>query len=579
MQKIFFCAFFALFFLCSVAIKGQTVILYRSFNPATDSCSDASNILLEQINSSFTRGLHQCVSGSYVPVNLGNATGATFPVTFPVGYDMTEYITNFYEVAFLRQPTALELSNNTTTLTNACLGSDGTIVFRNTAATYGQSFFTSVEYTSRSRTDTEFINDLYLAYLGRPGETAGVTFWVSQIATLTRAGVSAAFAFSMEYINNRLTPICYAALYVADSIAFAGATLDLADSLTRSNGQGWFYNSTTGKYELKSITGTSPIVATVSATAIDLSCPSCSPLTINPTDTFLPSRSNSTTFIDSPFARVDADTIDMYDISNVTENSTRFNLYGLKNGTNHERASLFYDIGNDWFMLDVNIAGTGVQRALNLGINNTAYWQLTTAGAWKAFNASARFISGGGSVSSPAIQVNDGGAWGIYQPSVGRIGFSTSSTYRADVSDIGFLTGSGDGYYVASTSLGRGTTVDSGIERDAANRVRVVSTTTGTLADLKVRQHYVDQTITAGGTTGNQTINKAHGTVNFAAAASTLTVTNNLVTTSSSIYWTVRTNDSTCTVKNIVPSAGSFVITMSAACNAETSVGFHVINQ
>lgn len=88
----------------------------------------------------------------------------------------------------------------------------------------------------------------------------------------------------------------------------------------------------------------------------------------------------------------------------------------------------------------------------------------------------------------------------------------------------------------------------------------------------------LDRTITAAGTTGNQTINDMAGTVNFAAAATALTVTNALVTTSSIIVVTARTNDATCTVKNYVPAAGSFVINMTAACTAETSVGFVVTN-
>ena len=87
-----------------------------------------------------------------------------------------------------------------------------------------------------------------------------------------------------------------------------------------------------------------------------------------------------------------------------------------------------------------------------------------------------------------------------------------------------------------------------------------------------------DRTITAGGTTGAQTINKAVGTVNFAAAATTLVVTNNLVTTSSIIFCTVRTADATATIKSVVPAAGSFTITLGAAATAETSVGFLVTN-
>lgn len=84
-------------------------------------------------------------------------------------------------------------------------------------------------------------------------------------------------------------------------------------------------------------------------------------------------------------------------------------------------------------------------------------------------------------------------------------------------------------------------------------------------------------TLTTAGTTGNQTINKPCGTVNFAAAATTLTVTNNLVTATSIVFATVLTNDSTAIIKNVVPSAGSFVIRLNAAATAETRVGFLVV--
>lgn len=89
---------------------------------------------------------------------------------------------------------------------------------------------------------------------------------------------------------------------------------------------------------------------------------------------------------------------------------------------------------------------------------------------------------------------------------------------------------------------------------------------------------YIDATNTTGGTTGNQTINKPSGTVNFAAAATAITVTNSTVTTSSIVLGVARTADATCSVKNIVPGSGSFVINMTAGCTAETSVGFVVIN-
>lgn len=86
------------------------------------------------------------------------------------------------------------------------------------------------------------------------------------------------------------------------------------------------------------------------------------------------------------------------------------------------------------------------------------------------------------------------------------------------------------------------------------------------------------RTITAGGTTGAQTIDKPAGSVNFAALATSLVVTNNLVTVDSIILCTIQTNDATAILKNVVAGAGSFTINLTAAATAETKVSFLVIN-
>lgn len=88
----------------------------------------------------------------------------------------------------------------------------------------------------------------------------------------------------------------------------------------------------------------------------------------------------------------------------------------------------------------------------------------------------------------------------------------------------------------------------------------------------------LDRTITAAATTGNQIINKPAGTVNIAAAGTSVTVTNSLVTTSSIIFTVLRTNDSATSIKNVVPGSGSFVINLTAGANAEVSIGFWVTN-
>jgi hypothetical protein len=85
-------------------------------------------------------------------------------------------------------------------------------------------------------------------------------------------------------------------------------------------------------------------------------------------------------------------------------------------------------------------------------------------------------------------------------------------------------------------------------------------------------------TNTAAGTTGAQTINRPSGTVNFLGSTSALVVTNSLCTASSIVFATVRTNDTTAYIKNVVPAAGSFTINLGANATAETSVGFFIIN-
>jgi hypothetical protein len=91
-------------------------------------------------------------------------------------------------------------------------------------------------------------------------------------------------------------------------------------------------------------------------------------------------------------------------------------------------------------------------------------------------------------------------------------------------------------------------------------------------------KHSFDATNTASGTTGAQTINKPAGTVNFAAGATSLVVTNSLVSSSSIVVAVVRTNDLTAYVKNVVPANGFFTITLEPAPTAEVSVGFVVFN-
>lgn len=105
-----------------------------------------------------------------------------------------------------------------------------------------------------------------------------------------------------------------------------------------------------------------------------------------------------------------------------------------------------------------------------------------------------------------------------------------------------------------------------------------VPVTTGGSLTLPSGKIILPATMTTGGTTGAQTINKASGSVNFAAVATSLVVTNSVVTTSSIVMGVIMTNDSTAVLGPIVPASGSFTIYMKTAPTAETKVGFVVYN-
>lgn len=147
----------------------------------------------------------------------------------------------------------------------------------------------------------------------------------------------------------------------------------------------------------------------------------------------------------------------------------------------------------------------------------------------------------------------------------------------AGVARISILRGDATSSWIAWGAVGGGNPM---IAMNGTSTGLVVARQDGVASflDMTLRRVMIDATITAGGTTGDRTINKGAGTVNIAAAGSSVTVTNSLVTASTLIFVVVRTNDTTALVKNVVAGAGSFVITMNAAVTAETSIGFFLFN-
>lgn len=81
------------------------------------------------------------------------------------------------------------------------------------------------------------------------------------------------------------------------------------------------------------------------------------------------------------------------------------------------------------------------------------------------------------------------------------------------------------------------------------------------------------------GVAGAYTIHKPAGQVKIAAGASSIVVTNNMVTANSIILCTVASADGTLTfIKNVVAAAGSFTITANAAATADCKINFFIVS-
>lgn len=258
-------------------------------------------------------------------------------------------------------------------------------------------------------------------------------------------------------------------------------------------------------------------------------------------------------------------------------NAHRSHVSGLYNtalGFNANR-SLLTGEGN-------SSVGRGANYALTTGDNNTAIGRsccgaLTTgannthAGAYSG--ASLTVGSGSAAIGFSALrQVTTGG----YNTAIGH------EAGRFQANGTSSLTTPNNCVFVgAQTKSSANNVTNENVFGYNATGIGSNSCVIGSSAVTKCQifgDIILDKTVTAGGTTGAQTINKSVGSVNFAAGATSLVVTNNRVTTASVIVATVATNDTTLKTVLVVAASGSFTIHANAAATAETRVNFIVIN-
>lgn len=227
----------------------------------------------------------------------------------------------------------------------------------------------------------------------------------------------------------------------------------------------------------------------------------------------------------------------------------------------------------------VYISGLGAENATPC-VNRD--FTVTTTGTGKINLSGAVVYSStvslaNGTAAAPSLNFTNSTTTGLYRSAADTLGLATAGVMRSTFAASDIILNAtratmGDTAVTANGTFFRAT--------DSTKTFSFATTDNLAIVDAAaVNKFQLQRTITAGGTTGAQTINKPAGTVNIAAGAASVAITNNTVTTTSIPVITLRTADGTCTfVKSAVSTANTLTITLNANCTAETSVGFIVYN-
>lgn len=143
--------------------------------------------------------LRQSQSGTY-------ATGAV-----ECGKSVEQFVRDLFQSSLGRQPDGNELSYWANTLT----GAQGQAQLIAAAQNLGNSLFQSPEYAARSRSDYDYVYDLYKAFLQREPDQGGWDFWANNVAQYGRDGALNAFGTSQEF-QNFVASLCTAGAFDAD---------------------------------------------------------------------------------------------------------------------------------------------------------------------------------------------------------------------------------------------------------------------------------------------------------------------------------------------------------------------------
>jgi hypothetical protein len=228
---------------------------------------------------------------------------------------------------------------------------------------------------------------------------------------------------------------------------------------------------------------------------------------------------------------------------------------------------------------------SGSAASLILQPNATPTLKIVAVGSTNFAN-----VQGAATPFAPVIFANGGDAnIGLIFSSkgTGSLDFATEGTFTGDINSgrvIQFrvIDTPGATRFLTATGSNGGNPTISTTAGAIAFGAALVPTATGTIdlgsASNGWKRLYMDFTNT--GTVGNVTINKPAGRVNLAAAGTTLTLTNSLITAASKVLLQFASAPGNAVGVDLiaVPAAGSCAISVVPAVTSQTAIDFVVIN-
>ena len=256
-----------------------------------------------------------------------------------------------------------------------------------------------------------------------------------------------------------------------------------------------------------------------------------------------------------------------------------------RTGTNSSYYRQLFNNTTGNYNMWVNPSGSAVIPSIKIGVPNAAgATTMESASRLIAINNSTSYFNGNtGSATSSLIDFSSANT-GITNVAGVQFRPTSSSAMQTGFGSYIFNAQSSTAGYRAFEAVSNDSISGSG-----GNYLfwgGTVSSSSNPMTGSKTLQWAVDSkghefspaTITAIGTTGNQTINKPNGTINIAAAGTSVVLTNNLITTSSMIFCTIQTNDATAKSVQAVPGSGTCTIYLNAAATGTVAIAFWVKN-